>query len=94
MSENSEIQIYDSQRYIAPRLTILPLPSGRFAVGRGYNPPNLIKICENEQELVSLILDRAKEARLLHETQQSRLSKVEIIDLDFQSLFDNLEINI
>lgn len=44
-------QEYASRRYIAPRLTLLHLSSGNIAVGLGFNPPELLYICSDPQDL-------------------------------------------
>ena len=53
---------YAARRYAAPRLTILPLSSGNIAVGRGFNPPDLLFIAESADELIYFLRAEAAES--------------------------------
>lgn len=82
---------YGARRYCAPRFTILPLSSGRIAVGRGFNPPDLLHIFNTPEELLAWISARAEEkigkAQAEAERQASLARASDFsIDLDFDAI--------
>lgn len=89
-------QEYESRRYAAPRLTLLRLSSGNIAVGRGFNPPDLLYICTDPQDLWDYVCGMSEayltEARHALEREARLHSAPPDLDLDLN--LDNLELNL
>lgn len=91
-------QEYGSRRYIAPRLTLLPLASGRVAIGEGFNPPDLLHICEDWHDAAEWLEGYTAaylaegEARHAQRERDRRARTIPTVELTLD--LDNLELNL
>jgi hypothetical protein len=95
---DADEQEYGSIRYIAARLTIVQLSSGRIAIGEGFNPPDLLHICEDWNDAAEWLEGYTAahlaegEARHSQRERARRAQAIPEITLDLN--LDNLELNL
>lgn len=85
---------YASRRYAAPRITYLPLSSGRIAIGEGFNPPELLHICEDWSEAAEYLAGFAEAYAAEDAARRARPSAQLSFDLTLDLDLSNLEISL
>jgi len=88
----SDEQEYGSRKYIAPRLTILPLTSGRIAVGARENPFNLLQVFDTPDLLLQYVRECAEENLAASQQEAERASRT-IVPL-FEINLDDLDLDL
>ena len=87
---------YAARRYIAPRLTLLPLSCGRVAVGEGFNPPDLLHIAEDWHDAAEWLAGYCEahlaEGEVAREASARAHRAKHIPEIELNLNLDNLEL--
>ena len=92
----SDEQEYASRRYLAPRLTFLPLTSGCVAIGAGFNPPDLLHIAEDWHDAADWLAGyceaHLREGEAAREASERARRAQHIPEIELNLNLDNLEL--